>query len=98
MLERNAALTPEELRATLMRTARDLGSPGRDDQFGAGEADAFAAVEAVITPAMPVASSSAVSGEASEGDARENAADRKEILPVPSLEPQVSTTASEKRQ
>jgi subtilisin family serine protease len=99
MLERNAALTPEELRATLMRTARDLGSPGRDDQFGAGEADAFAAVEAVITPpATPVASSSAVSGEASEGDTRENAADRKEIPPVRSLEPQVSTAASEKRQ
>ena len=36
MLERNPALKPDEVRAILMRTARDLGSPGRDDQFGAG--------------------------------------------------------------
>src|SRR3984885_8316740 len=49
MLERNPALKPEELRTILMKTARDLGSPGRDDLFGAGEADAFAAVSAVGT-------------------------------------------------
>jgi Subtilase family len=51
MLERNPALKPYELRAILTRTARDLGSPGRDDLFGAGEADAYAAVEASIVPA-----------------------------------------------
>ena len=56
MLERNPALKPGEVRAILMRTARDLGSPGRDDQFGAGAADAFAAVSAVTAaPAVPVA-------------------------------------------
>jgi Subtilase family len=56
MLERNPALKPQELRAVLMKTARDLGSPGRDDQFGAGEADAFAAVEAVgAGPSVPTA-------------------------------------------
>jgi len=56
MLERNPALKPRELRAILMKTARDLGSPGRDDQFGAGEADAFAAVEAVgAAPSVPTA-------------------------------------------
>jgi hypothetical protein len=56
MLERNALLKPDEVRAILMKTARDLGSPGRDDLFGAGEADAFAAVSAVVTaPAAPVA-------------------------------------------
>jgi len=49
MLERNPALKPAEVRAILMKTARDLGRPGRDDQFGAGQADAFAAVSA--TPA-----------------------------------------------
>jgi hypothetical protein len=60
MLERNRALNPGQVRAILMKTARDLGSPGRDDLFGAGEADAFAAVSAVVTaPAAPVA---AVSG------------------------------------
>ena len=47
MLERNPALKPDEVRAILMKTARDLGPPGRDDLFGAGEADAFAAVSAV---------------------------------------------------
>ena len=44
MLERNPALKPEEVRAILTKTARDFGAPGRDDLFGAGEADAFAAV------------------------------------------------------
>jgi subtilisin family serine protease len=57
MLERNGALKADDLRAILTRTARDLGSPGRDDLFGAGEADAFAAVEASIVPGTPVAAS-----------------------------------------
>jgi subtilisin family serine protease len=57
MLERNATLKPEEVRAILTRTARDLGSPGRDDLFGAGEADAYAAVEASIVPGTPIAAS-----------------------------------------
>ncbi len=57
MLERNPALKPNDIRAILTRTARDLGVPGRDDQFGAGEADAFAAVTAATAaPAVPLAS------------------------------------------
>jgi subtilisin family serine protease len=60
MLERNPALKPADLRAILTKTARDLGAPGRDDLFGAGEADAFAAVSAAVAvPQVPVA---AVSG------------------------------------
>ena len=56
MLERNPVLKPDQVRAILVKTARDLGSPGRDDMFGAGEADAFAAVSAVVTAlAVPVA-------------------------------------------
>ncbi len=56
LLERNPALKPDEVRAILMKTARDLGVPGRDDLFGAGEADAYAAVSAVApAPATPVA-------------------------------------------
>ena len=59
LLERNYALKPEALRMTLAKTARDLGSPGRDDQFGDGEADAFAAVMAVPTDSTtPVAAAS----------------------------------------
>jgi hypothetical protein len=54
-LERNPALKPDDVRAILMKTARDLGAPGRDDLFGAGEADAYATVTAAVTtPAMPV--------------------------------------------
>src|SRR5258705_9137357 len=72
MLERNPALKSDEVRAILMKTARDLGSPGRDDLFGAGEADAFAAVSAVTAaPAVPGA---AVSG----GPAPEKTPDRQE--------------------
>jgi len=57
MLERNPALKPNDVRAILTKTARDLGVPGRDDQFGAGEADAFAAVTAATAaPAVPLAS------------------------------------------
>jgi len=62
ILERNPALKPNDVRAILTKTARDLGAPGRDDLFGAGEADAFAAVTAAAAvPAVPVA---AVSGKA----------------------------------
>ena len=60
MLERNPALKPNDLRAILTKTARDLGAPGRDDLFGAGGADAFAAVMAsTAAPSVPLA---AVSG------------------------------------
>ena len=55
VLGRNPTLKPHELRAILMKTARDLGPPGPDDQFGAGEADAFAAVSAVTAASTPVA-------------------------------------------
>src|SRR6202008_3538857 len=56
MLERNPALKPNDLRAILQKTARDLGTPGRDDQFGFGEADAYAAVTASTPgPAVPLA-------------------------------------------
>jgi subtilisin family serine protease len=48
VLERNPALKPEEVRTILTRTARDLGPPGRDDLYGAGEADAYAVVIAAV--------------------------------------------------
>jgi len=58
-IERNPALKPDDMRAILMKTARDLGTPGRDDLFGAGEADAYATVTAAVTtPAVPVAGAS----------------------------------------
>lgn len=45
MLQRKSR-TPDEILATLRATAKDLGPKGIDDQFGAGLADAYAAVTA----------------------------------------------------
>lgn len=91
MLERNPALKPDEVRAILMKTARDLGPPGRDDQFGAGEADAFAAVSAVVStaPAVPVAG-------VSERPAAESASDRQEVSTTRALDPPAAAIASQK--
>lgn len=90
MLERNPALKPGELRAILMRTARDLGSPGRDDQFGAGQADAFAAVSSITAaPAVPVAAIPAA-------PAVESVAGRQQVLPTRALNQPAAAMASDK--
>jgi hypothetical protein len=88
MLERNPALKPGEVHAILMKTARDLGAPGRDDLFGAGEADAFAAVSAVA-PAMPVAT-------ASDRPAAENVSSRQEVPGTRALNQPAAAVASDK--
>lgn len=46
MLERNKGLTPEKVRAILQATAKDLGPKSRDRLFGAGLANAYAALTA----------------------------------------------------
>jgi hypothetical protein len=90
MLARNPALRSEELRAILMKTAHDLGSPGRDDLFGAGEADAYAAVQAVTAqPSTPVAASE-------PPNPRETAPEQKETPAIRALSPSVTTMAAEK--
>ena len=72
MLERHPGAKPEEVRAILMRTARDLGSPGRDDLFGAGEADAYAAVQAAMpAQSQPVAAVSAKPDSETAGETQE---------------------------
>jgi hypothetical protein len=88
MLERDPALKPDEVRAILTRTARDLGSPGRDDLFGAGEADAFAATEAAV------AAAAVATRESPKTD--ESAPEQKEGPVERSLTPPVATVASEK--
>ena len=56
LLERNPSLKPNEVRAILTSTARDLGEPGKDDLFGYGQADAFAAAKAATAaPPVPMA-------------------------------------------
>jgi subtilisin family serine protease len=90
MLERNPALKPGEVRAILMKTARDLGSPGQDDQFGAGAADAFAAVSFVaVAPEVPVAG-------VSPAPAVESAGSRQQAPPTRALDQPGAAMASDK--
>jgi subtilisin family serine protease len=44
VLERKPELSPKAVREILTSTARDLGPRGKDDQFGAGLADAYQAI------------------------------------------------------
>ena len=90
MLERDPALKADELRAILTRTARDLGSPGRDDLFGAGEADAFAATEAAASVAMPPP----VAKEPAKAD--ENRTEGTEMPAVQPPNPPVAAVVSDK--
>jgi Subtilase family len=52
MLERKGDLTPDKVRAILQATAKDIGPKGHDIMFGAGLADAYAAVMAEPAPAL----------------------------------------------
>jgi subtilisin family serine protease len=89
MLERNPQLKPAELHNLLTTTAHDLGSPGRDDLFGAGEADAYAAVQAAIA-GLPAPMAVSEPGKHSE-----NSAESKENGAVRALAPPVATFAVE---
>jgi subtilisin family serine protease len=47
LLERKPGLDPDTLKKALQNSAKDLGPKGRDDQFGAGLADAYQGIMAV---------------------------------------------------
>ncbi|MEI7806436.1 MAG: S8 family serine peptidase [Hyphomicrobiales bacterium] len=59
MLARQPSLTPAAVRGILMATAKDLGPRGRDDQFGAGLADAYQALMA-LEPSAATASQTTI--------------------------------------
>ena len=57
LLERNPTLDAASIRRLLMSTARDLGAPGHDEQFGSGLANALDAVTAAGPKSSDVSSS-----------------------------------------
>ena len=59
LLELKPGLAPDAARKILQSTARDLGPKGRDDQFGAGVANAYRAVRSLRPEVTPVAASTA---------------------------------------
>ncbi len=52
MIERNPSIDPASLEEILFSTARDLGSPGRDPQFGYGLVDPYRALHALEAKAV----------------------------------------------
>jgi subtilisin family serine protease len=50
LLQRNPRLTPDAVQAILMGTAKALGAKGRNDEYGAGLVDAYAALLAITPP------------------------------------------------
>jgi hypothetical protein len=50
MLQRKPGLTPDQVRAILRATARDLGPKGSDVMYGAGLANAYGALMAETAP------------------------------------------------
>lgn len=62
MLARDPKLTPAKALRLLQITARDLGPKGRDNDFGAGLADAFGAVSAEAGPETAAAPAAVKAG------------------------------------
>jgi len=53
MLEKNPSLSPVGVDSLLQLSAVDLGDPGKDNQYGAGRLDAWAALQAVPDALRP---------------------------------------------
>jgi hypothetical protein len=93
-------LKPDDVRAILMKTARDLGAPGRDDLFGAGEADAFAAVSAAgaagTAPAGPGTAPAGPVARVSAPPAADKVSDRQDTPATRALNEPPAAMAAEK--
>lgn len=62
LVEARPGLAAWQARAALVRSARDLGAPGPDPEFGAGAADARAALDALDALDQPAEPSTPVAG------------------------------------
>jgi Subtilase family len=58
LIEQRSGLSPAAIRKGLLSTATDLGPAGRDDQFGAGLADAYRAIQSLQAQATRPGASS----------------------------------------
>jgi hypothetical protein len=56
LLERNPSLDAAALRKVLESSAKDLGAPGRDDDFGWGLVDPYRALQSLNAASAPMAS------------------------------------------
>jgi hypothetical protein len=98
LLERNFALKPEALRMTLAKTARDLGAPGRDELFGDGQADAYAAVMAIpVDGATPMAAAPGTTKREDASERREEPGTRALEQPSPTMAADKSTVSQADR-
>ena len=96
VLERNPQAKADDVRSILTGSAHDLGSPGRDDEFGAGEADAYAAVKAAVaTPAVPSASSAPAKAAENPPELKENAKESGSVSSVASDKSPTRSTAAQ---
>ncbi len=96
VLERNPALRPDAVRTILMNTARDLGAPGRDDLFGAGEADAYAAASAAAASSTPPTAAAADTPVAEKAVNSQQVPDVVQVPPAGALNTPEAALAADK--
>jgi len=89
LLSQNPALTVAQIRSIMQSTAVDLGAPGRDDNFGYGRIDTFAALQAGALLLPPTA---AASGRVWEDDNLNGVWEQGERTTTASISIQVQTS------
>jgi subtilisin family serine protease len=51
LLEQRGSFTPQDLQAAIEKASRDLGAPGKDEEFGSGLVDIYQAIAQIELPA-----------------------------------------------